>query len=119
MKKQFLIPTIACLVIPVCASLLLKNNQKMGFADTQSFEIVMNSSKNKFHSYTDDNAHDGDAVVQTELGNDIGFSYYQTKGVNSTWHVLGSGGYYYNTDPIHGIEKITLTFKTDNAQYKI
>ena len=79
MKKQFLIPVIACSVVSACASLIFKNHQNMGFADTQSFEVVMNSSKNKFHTYTGNTAYNGEAVVQTELGNDIGFSYYQMK----------------------------------------
>ncbi|MDY4849479.1 MAG: InlB B-repeat-containing protein, partial [Bacilli bacterium] len=97
------------------------NSNKTFFASAskESYGISFNSSKNKFHSYTGNTAYDGDATIQTNLVNDIDFSYYQVKGIASTWHVLGSGGYFYNTDPIHGIEKITLTFKTDNALFDI
>ena len=97
------------------------NSNKTFFASASkdSYGISFNSSKNKFHSYTGNTAYDGDATIKTNLGNDIDFSYYQVKGIASTWHVLGSGGYFYNTDPIHGIEKITLTFKTDNALFDI
>lgn len=40
-------------------------------------------------------------------------------GTKSTWHVLNNGGYFYNTDPIHGMQSITLSFNTDDASYSV
>ena len=122
MKKKILpLITISCSVI--CGLVLTLNTKKSYFLNTKAsnptYEISFNSTKNKFHSYTGNTAYDGTATIKTDLGNDIAFSYYQVKGVASTWHVLGDGGYFYNSDPIHGISSIDLSFKTDNKTFDI
>lgn len=88
-------------------------------ANIKSYGITFDSGRNKFHEHTGITAYDGDATVKTDLGNDIGFAYYQLMGKKSTWHVLANGGYFYNTDPIHGIQSITLSFNTDGASYSV
>ena len=85
----------------------------------QNYSIEFNQSNNKFHSYTGNVAYDGTANIRTRLGNTVEFAYYQVKGLATTWHVLGSGGYFNNVDPIHGIQSINISFKTDNASYSI
>lgn len=88
-------------------------------AGNESYRIFFDSTKNRLHEPVGNTAYDGEATVKTELGSEIGFSYYQLKGTNTSWHVLGKGGYFYNTDSIHGIESISITFNTGNASYSI
>ena len=123
MKKKLLLSIISGLSIATALiCLLLASNSEsfsfLGQADND-YAITFNSSKNKFHSYTGNTAYDGTATIKTNLGNDIEFNYYQVKGIASTWHVLGSGGYFYNVDPIHGLESIDLSFKTSGTSYSI
>lgn len=89
-------------------------------AGNESYRIAFDSTKNRLHEPSGNTAYDGEATVKTELGSEIGFSYYQLKGTNTSWHVLGEGGYFYNTDSIHGIESISITFNTNkDASYSI
>ncbi len=88
-------------------------------ANIKSYGITFDSGRNKFHEHIGITPYDGDATVKTDLGNDIGFTYYQLMGTKSTWHVLANGGYFYNTDPIHGIQSITLSFNTNDASYSV
>ena len=84
-----------------------------------SYGMSFGPSKNKLHDHTGNVAYDGEATLKTDLGSDVGFGYYQVKGVASTWQVLGSGGYFYNIDPIRGIKTISLSFKTAGLSYRI
>ena len=120
-KKTFLLVLAASVSMVACSSILLSNRNLSlrTRASSATYGISFSSSKNKLHPHTDAVYHDGNAVIQTNLGNGIGFEYYQTKGLSSTWQVLGDGGYFYNADPIHGIESIDLSFNTDSASYVI
>ena len=123
MKKKSLILTTLSIVTLTAISALFSSgvftNSNKTYADNLSYGISFNSTKNKFHSYTGNAAYNGEATIQTNLGNDIKFSYYQFKGTDSSWHVLGDSGYFYNVDPIHGIKNISLSFKTNNANFSI
>lgn len=105
------------------ATLLLTNTNPNPLSRTnanlKSYGITFDSGRNKFHEHDGITAYDGNATVKTDLGNDIGFAYYQLMGTKSTWHVLANGGYFYNTDPIHGIQSIALSFNTDGASYSV
>ncbi|MDD7316879.1 MAG: DUF6273 domain-containing protein [Bacillales bacterium] len=118
-SKLFLVSLTTFTICSAIAVSLSSTNNLYVKAETSLNEIKFNSTKNKFHNYTGNTAYDGEANVQTELGNDINFTYYQIKGISSTWHVLGSGGYFYNNSQIHGLSNINLSFKTDNASYTI
>jgi len=120
MKKQYVVAGIACATIAMCTALaFFPKVNALGSANPNSYGITMNSSQNKFHNNTDGTAYDGDAIVKTKLGNNVEFNYCQLKGSNSTWHVLANEGYFKNTTPILGIEKITLSFNTNNASCRI
>ncbi len=122
MKKKLLSSFLVSFsVSALLISLLFASNTNL-FSLSQAdsnYAIRFDSSTNKFHSYTGNTAYDGTTTIKTNLGNDIEFEYYQIKGIAATWHVLGSDGYFYNTDPVHGIESIDLTFKTNDANYSI
>lgn len=121
-KKIFLLSSVAASIIAVATLVLTSTNLNPLFrtnANIKLYGITFDSGRNKFHDNTGITPYDGDATVKTDLGNDIGFTYYQLMGTKNTWHVLGNGGYFYNTDPIHGMQSITLSFNTDGASYSI
>ncbi len=103
----------------VTAGAVSAHAASVAVADTYVYGMAMSSSRNKLHSYTGDTGYSGDATLKTNLGNEIGFSYSAVKGIASTWHVLGADGYFRNTDPIHGLSKIVLTFNTDAASFDV
>lgn len=121
-KKIFMISSFVAGVAAIAAFALagacptVPHGTKAG---NESYRIFFDSTKNRLHEPSGNIAYDGEATVKTELGSEIGFSYYQLKGTNTSWHVLGKGGYFYNTDSIHGIESISITFNTGNASYSI
>lgn len=122
MRKLFLCSSLTASIIAVGTLVLTSANPNplsRTNANVKSYGITFDSGRNKFHEHTDITPYDGDATIKTDLGNDIGFTYYQLMGLKNTWHVLNNGGYFYNTDPIHGMQSITLSFNTDGASYSI
>ena len=121
-KKVLLGLTIINSLVFVLA-LVLSNSKPSLFinanANSDSYRIEFNKDKNKFTENSGDTAYDGTANPETNLHNKKEFTYYQLKGVASTWQVLGDNGYFYNVEPIHGIKTITLTFNTTSANYQI
>ncbi len=122
MRKIFLYSSLASSIIAIATLVLTSTNPNplsRTNANIKSYGITFDSGRNKFHEHIGITPYDGDATVKTDLGNDIGFTYYQLMGTKSTWHVLANGGYFYNTDPIHGIQSITLSFNTNDASYSV
>ena len=108
--------TIIATSVITLTTLIASSTQNILFskASDQTYNISFNSGKNKFHDYTNRNAYSGDATIQTDLGNDIDFTYNNLLGGSSTWHILEKDtGDFYNTDPIHGMETLTLSFLTE------
>ncbi|MDY3904602.1 MAG: DUF6273 domain-containing protein [Candidatus Enteromonas sp.] len=122
MRKIFLYSSLTASIIAIATLVLTSANPNplsRTNANLKSYGITFDSGRNKFHEHTGITAYDGNATVKTDLGNDIGFTYYQLMGLKNTWHVLANGGYFYNTDPIHGMQSITLSFNTDGASYSV
>ncbi len=123
MRKIFLYSSLTASIIAIVALVLTSTNPNPLSrinANIKSYGITFDSGRNKFHEHEGITAYGGNSIVKTDLGNDIGFTYYQLMGgIKSTWHVLANGGYFYNTDPIHGMQSITLSFNTDGASYSV
>lgn len=118
-NKKFAIlasATIIAISVIALTTLIASNTQNIIFskATDQTYNISFNSGKNKFHDYTNRNAYSGDAIIQTDLGNDVGFTYNNLLSGSSTWHILEKDtGDFYNTNPIHGMETLTMSFLTE------
>ena len=117
-RSLFLVATI-CFLGVGAAVLSNLNPINIVYADNISYEMTFNSSKNKFHNYTDNICYTGEAVVKTNLNNNINFEYKDLMGVSNTWHIVKVDGYFTNLDPINGLEKIVINFASDNVGYKI
>ena len=117
-RNLFLILAACCLGL---GAIVLSNLNPLNaiYADNVSYGMTFNSSKNKFHNYSGAIPHSGEATVKTNLDNNINFEYKDLMGIGSTWHVAKTGGYFTNLDPINGLEKINISFKTNNINYKI
>lgn len=89
-------------------------------ADNDAYGIEFNASKNKFHTNADGvTPISGSETVLTNHGNDVIFTYNAVIGSPSTWHILFIDGYFYNTTPILGMERISFAFNTDGVSFKI
>lgn len=119
-KKLLLLLTTLTSVLSIITGLLLSTNKTDSLkAKNETYGLIMNSSNNKFHNNTGLTSYSGESVVRTNLGNEIGFSYIDLMGLSSTWHIAKNGGGFYNTTPIHGLESIKLSFKTDAKDFKL
>ena len=121
-KKLFLSLTIINCVALVAALLLSNANPNLFIgtgANTLSYKMEFTKSKNTFFSTTGDALFDGNAYPQTNLGNQKQFKFCQIKGSSETWHIVADNGYFYNAEPIYGVQNISLTFLTTGANYEI
>ena len=80
--------------------------------------LVMNNSKNKLFSETDDTPRSGTKKLATEESTDINVDYVNMRGSASYWHRLFDNSSIYNTSPIHGIKSIAITTQTSGLNYK-
>lgn len=86
----------------------------------EPYGIVFNSSKNKFFAGTGSTDYSGQAIIKTNNDNNIEFQYYSIAGGSSSaWHLVKNGGYFYNTDPIHGLESLSINCTAADKQYRI
>ena len=91
-----------------------------GKAGQQTYGITFDSMHNKFHGNSGSTGHSGDAVVQTDLGNDIGFTFFNVAGgPSSAWQYMRPGSYFYNTTPIHGLSSLTVASPTISAGFTV
>lgn len=121
-KKSFLFASFMSGAVALATLAIMSSSSSFLYkanADVKSYGITFNSTRNKLHERVDVIGYDGETTIKTDLGNNIGFSYYHVAGTENTWQILNKGGYFYNTDPIHGIQSITLSFNTDGALYSI
>ena len=125
MQKRKLALIIAATLTTTVASdfafKLTNKNSLSGFANAPSSNYVMSmsSSENKLFSETGSTSYSGDTNLKTSLDNDINFVYSETMGLNNTWHVFKDGGYFYNSDPLNGIQNIEISFKTNDKSFKV
>lgn len=121
-KKAFLFSSLMAGIIALASIVLTSINPDPVYranAETKSYGITFDSTKNKLHNYDDDKAHYGEAIAKTDLGSDIKFYYQGLKTTENSWHSLMSGGKLSNIDPIHGMQSITIVSKTDGANCTI
>lgn len=120
-KKLILILTNLVLTIGAISLVLINGKYETDYvkAKEEPYKIVMNSSKNKLHSNADSTAYSGEATVQTNLGNNIDFSYNIVLGQPSSWHIIKYGGGFNNETPINGLERITLSFNTEGKEFRL
>ncbi|MCQ2815333.1 MAG: InlB B-repeat-containing protein [Bacilli bacterium] len=124
-KVKLSLLTIITLSLTVGTTMLISNNNPMALflsqASNNPYSLKFNKDKNKFHNKTGATPASGTALVHTELGGEIVYTYSNIiGGGTSTWHVLSaSDSYFYNQDPINGVNCIQLNFKTNDKQFKI
>lgn len=82
-KKIFLLSSVAASIIAIATLVLTSANPNPLSrinANIKSYGITFDSGRNKFHEHEGITAYDGNSTVKTDLGNDIGFTYYQLMG---------------------------------------
>ncbi|MCQ2815336.1 MAG: leucine-rich repeat protein [Bacilli bacterium] len=127
MNKKIKLAFLAFITLSLTlgTTMLMSNNNPMALflsqASNNPYSLKFNKDKNKFHNKSGATPASGTALVHTELGGEIVYTYSNVIGGGAnTWHVLSaSDSYFYNQDPINGLESISLSFITNGKQYKI
>ncbi len=84
------------------------------------YGMAFDSSTNKLFAGTGSTDHSGSSVLKTQLGNDITFTYNTVAGGSSSnWHLIKDGGFFCNSDPIHGIKELNVTCTAADKTYKV
>lgn len=120
-KRVFIFSPLICFASIFSVGVLLVANNASVFthADINPYKMVMNSERNKFHNNTGTTAYSGETIAKTNLNHDVSFAYTDLMGLATTWHVAKTGGGFYNTSAINGLQSISLTFKTDAKEFKL
>lgn len=93
---------------------VLKNLDNLSTkASSQDNTIVFSSIKNTLLSQT------GSQSIVSESNGEINFSYDGYSSLTNSWGSLSSGGYFKNSDPIHGLKTIDITFKDLSSSFVI
>lgn len=124
-KKNLSILSLVTFSLVIGTTLFVANNNPMSLflsnATNNPYSLVFNKNQNKFHNKSGVTPYSGTASVYTELGGEIVYTYSNIIGGGSnTWQVLGaSNSYFYNQNPINGVNSMSLSFNTDNGEFKI
>ena len=76
------------------------------------YSISFDKSTNKIGTeawVSPSTVYSGSGYAMTGLGNKIAFDYNSFANPTSAWQIIKGGGYFTNTDPIHGMKSITFT----------
>ena len=112
----------AAMVLSVGGAALVNFGNQIAFgrAEPQIYGITFDSTRNKFHDKSGSTGYSGNAVIRTDLGNDVGFSYREIAGgPTSVWHYMKIGSYFSNTTPIHGLSSMTVASSAANAGFTV
>jgi hypothetical protein len=63
--------------------------------------------------------YSGSGFATTKLGSKIGFAYSSFANPTTVWQLINGGGYFANTDPILGMNSITLTKSNSESGFRI
>ena len=83
------------------------------------YGFTFNSITNKLYNVNDEQTHNGNITLKTDLNNDVDFTYQGVKYSDHSWQVLAAGGSFNNTKAITGMGAITITFNTNNVDFTI
>ena len=121
-SKKTLLVILSVVTSLACGAAVIFSNADFSILQSykEPYGITFNSSKNKFFSGTGTTDYSGQAIIKTNNGNNIEFEYYSIAGGSSSaWHLVKNGGYFYNTDPIHGLESLFINCTAADKQYRI
>jgi hypothetical protein len=117
-RKCFLLGAPALSLFLLIGSLSLAGGSgiQINLAGESAFTISFDASKNKIGTdpYVSGTFYSGNGTAATGLGNNISFAYSGLANPTDAWQTIQGGGYFTNTDPIHGMESIQLT-KSDSS----
>ena len=87
---------------------------------TEPFSIPFNTDTNKLAVGSPNPiGYSGSANAKTALGNDVAFDYSLLVNPSTSWQTFKPGGYITNTDPITGMQSITLEKNSSTANIGI
>jgi uncharacterized repeat protein (TIGR02543 family) len=91
----------------------------MGTGTDYSISFDKTTNKIGTEAYSISAAHTGSGVAMTGLGNSIGFDYNSFYNPTTVWQIIKGGGYFTNTDPIHGMKSITIAKNSTAASLQV
>lgn len=84
------------------------------------YSIAFEANKNKLAAGPiNTSGYSGSAPAITELGNDVAFDYSMLINPPTIWQTIMAGGYITNTQPITGMNSISITKNSTSANLKV
>lgn len=84
------------------------------------YSLVFETNKNKLAAGPiNTSGYSGSATATTELGNDVAFDYSMLINPTNMWQTIKVGGYIANTEPITGMNSISITKNSTSANFKV
>lgn len=121
-KNIFFSVSIFASLILVCSlSFVDQSAIQVNLAEGTAYTIGFGASKNKIgtDSYASGTFYNGTGTAETALGGSVSFAYNGFANPSDVWQTIQGGGYFTNTDPIHGMQSITLTKSDSSASLQI
>jgi hypothetical protein len=111
----------ASLFIACSLSLADGSGIRANLAEGSSYAIDFGASKNKIGTdpFASGTFYGGTGSAITGLGNSVSFAYKGFANPTDAWQTIQAGGYFTNTDPIHGMESIQLTKADSSASLQV
>lgn len=103
----------AVLISLIIAGVSSNVGTKVALGVETDYSITFNSSTNKMGNGT------ATSSLKTGLGNYIRFSYVNFLSSTEHWQTIPGGGYFTNTDAIHGMKSIQLTKADTTASLQV
>jgi hypothetical protein len=122
-RQMTIIGLTACATLSlILVSTIGLDGGKHFFADEGSqYSITFNATTNKIgtETFSASQVHTGSGYAVTGLGNQIGFDYNSFYNPTGVWQIMKAGGYFTNTDPIHGMKSLSLTKGSASASIQV
>ena len=124
-KKKTLLIALSTALSLMCFTIVAigkdYSNTNINTRAAKQYGIVMNSTTNKMHTYTDATYRSGSATIKTLMNNDVVFNYSNLSYLANGWHTFKKNGYIANSynNPIYGLKSITVTTVEQSGRFAV
>jgi hypothetical protein len=114
LKRKSMLFVVTPLAMASAIAILLpdlKLKQVAGAGNNTNYTMSFSSSHNAFPTSSTETT----ASPTTDENHPISFTYSGLVASSTYWGLLQEGGYFFNSDPIHGLQSISITFASASS----